>query len=115
MSISAALTNTAPVIVLDACTVAAKPSQPDSRQDGVAWHKESGTLYFLEFTRAWDEGDSLREAEACKGELYAAAAEQAVCQPALEISDQEGRHPPFCLQGMGVSAVQDPQQEPLRA
>eukprot|EP00961_Rhodomonas_salina_P174326 2350657-Rhodomonas_salina.1 len=57
--------------------VAAKPSQPDCRPDGVAWHEESCTLYFLEFTRAWDEGDSLKEAEARKAEQYKAA-EQAV-------------------------------------
>eukprot|EP00961_Rhodomonas_salina_P071159 955742-Rhodomonas_salina.1 len=59
--------------------VAAKPSQPNSRPDGVALHEESCTLYFLEFMRAWDEGDSLRDVEECKAEQYVAAAgEQAV-------------------------------------
>ena len=50
-----------------------KPRQPDRRPDGVAWHADTGTLYFLEFTRAWDEGDSLRTAEERKAEQYAAA------------------------------------------
>lgn len=51
--------------------------QPDRRPDGVAWHEASGTLYFLEFTRAWDEDDSLQVAEERKAEQYVQA-EQAV-------------------------------------
>eukprot|EP00961_Rhodomonas_salina_P092320 1242390-Rhodomonas_salina.1 len=47
--------------------------QPDRRPDGVAWHEQSGSLYFLEFTRAWDDSDSLQVAEDCKAERYEAA------------------------------------------
>eukprot|EP00961_Rhodomonas_salina_P049143 659593-Rhodomonas_salina.2 len=52
---------------------AASPNQPDHLPNGVAWHADSETLFFLEFTRAWDEGDSLSKAEARKAEQYRAA------------------------------------------
>eukprot|EP00961_Rhodomonas_salina_P225834 3053301-Rhodomonas_salina.2 len=51
--------------------------QLDWHPDSVAWHEASGTLYFLEFTRAWDEEDSLQAAEERKAEQYSQA-EQAV-------------------------------------
>ena len=57
--------------------LAGKVKQPDRRPDGVAWHEPSGSLYFLEFTRAWDDGDSLQRAEERKAEQYSCA-EQAI-------------------------------------
>eukprot|EP00961_Rhodomonas_salina_P289466 3911678-Rhodomonas_salina.1 len=62
--------------------IAASPNQPDRRPDGVAWHADSGTLFFLEFTRAWDEGDSLLEAEARKAEQYLVAERAVRASPA---------------------------------
>eukprot|EP00961_Rhodomonas_salina_P044682 600281-Rhodomonas_salina.1 len=47
--------------------------QPDRRPDGIAWHELSWTLYFLEFTRVWDDGDSLQRAEERKAAQYLAA------------------------------------------
>lgn len=53
--------------------------QPVRLPDCVAWHELSWTLYFLEFTRAWDEGDSLQVANDLKAEQYAAAEEATQC------------------------------------
>lgn len=40
------------------------------RPDGVAWNASTGSLYFLEFTRAWDEGENMEAAESTKQDQY---------------------------------------------
>lgn len=47
--------------------------QAERRPDGVAWNEMSGTVIFLEFTRAMDNPDTMAAALAEKGQQYAQA------------------------------------------
>ena len=56
-------------------TAEEKAQQEIRRPDGVAWHAETKTALFLEFTRCMDHPHSLEEAVTRKGHQYDEAIE----------------------------------------